>query len=103
MNRRVKCSSHFGGVMTAQLTEGSLKPHPMLANCSADFLNHLEEFATNVEFAPGEVILHEGDYADRFYLICEGKVRIESGVNEASGIGIQTLGPGDLLGWSWMF
>jgi CRP/FNR family transcriptional regulator, cyclic AMP receptor protein len=89
--------------MTAQLTEGCLKPHPFLENCSADFLNHLEEFATNVEFAPGQIILHENDYADRFYLICEGKIALESGSNEERQVLIQTFGPGDILGCSWLF
>ncbi len=89
--------------MTAQLTEGCLKPHPFLENCSPGFLNHLEEFATEVKFQPGQIIFHEADYADRFYLICEGKIALESGSNGAPGFTIQTLGPGDLLGWSWLF
>ena len=89
--------------MTAQLTEGCLKPHPFLENCSPDFLNHLEEVAKEVEFAPGEIIFHESDYADRFYLICEGKICLETGSPGAPAITIQLLGPGDLLGWSWLF
>jgi CRP/FNR family transcriptional regulator, cyclic AMP receptor protein len=89
--------------MTAQLTEGCLKPHPFLENCSPDFLNHLEEFATDVEFAPGQIILHENDYADRFYLICEGKIALESDSTGDRTIAIQTLGSGDILGSSWLF
>ena len=89
--------------MTAQLTEGCLKPHPFLENSSPEFLNHLEEFATNVEFAPGQIILHENDSADRFYLICEGKIALESHLNGERRIPIQTLGPGDILGCSWLF
>jgi CRP-like cAMP-binding protein len=89
--------------MTALLTEGCLKAHPFLEGCSCDFLNHLEEFARDVDFKEGETILHEGEYADRFYLICEGRVSLESDSNGAPGINIQTLGPGDVLGWSWMY
>jgi len=89
--------------MTAQLTEGCLKPHPFLENCSPDFLNHLEEFATDVQFGPGEIVLHENDYADRFYLISEGQIALESGSNRTAGIPLQTLGPGDILGCSWLF
>ena len=89
--------------MTALLTEGCVKTHPFLDDCTPEFLNHLEEFATEVEFVQGEVILSEGDYADRFYLICEGKVALESRINGKPGITLQILGPGDVLGWSWLY
>jgi CRP/FNR family cyclic AMP-dependent transcriptional regulator len=90
-------------LMTALLTQGCLKPHLFLDHCTDDFLNHLEGFATEVNFAAGETILREGDYADRFYLICEGRVALESGSNGQPGIALQVLGPGDVLGWSWLF
>jgi CRP/FNR family transcriptional regulator, cyclic AMP receptor protein len=89
--------------MTALLTEGCLKPHPFLQGCTTEFLNHLEEFVTEVNFAEGETILREGQYADRFYLICEGKVSVECGCNGRRGVTIQILGPGDSLGWSWLY
>ena len=89
--------------MTALLTEGCLKPHPFLNGCSSEFLNHLEEVAREVNFAEGDIILREGHYADRFYLICEGTVCLESGSNGSPGIVIQTVGPGDVLGWSWLY
>ena len=89
--------------MTALLTEGCLKAHPFLEGCSSNFLNHLEEFARDVDFNEGDTILREGDYADRFYLICTGTVSLESATNGSPGINIQSLGPGDVLGWSWMY
>jgi CRP/FNR family transcriptional regulator, cyclic AMP receptor protein len=89
--------------MTALLTEGCLKPHPFLDGCSREFLNHLEEFSMEATFAPGEIILREGDYADRFYLICQGKVALETGTNGNPRITLQILGPGELLGWSWLY
>lgn len=89
--------------MTALLTQGCVRPHPFFEDCSTEFLNHLEEFATDVTFAPGETILREGEYADRFYLICEGKVALESSCNGKGKTCIQELGAGDLLGWSWLY
>ena len=89
--------------MRALLTEGCLKTHRFLDNCTPEFLNHLEEFAREVTFAEGQTILREGQYADRFYLICEGKIQIEAGSNRKPLVAIQTLGAGDLLGWSWLF
>ena len=89
--------------MTTLITEGRLKPHPFLANCTPEFLNHLEEFATEAKFEKNQTIFSEGEYADRFYLICEGRIRLESGSNGKPKITIQILGPGEVLGWSWLY
>lgn len=55
------------------------------------------------EFMAGDVILNEGDSANRFYLILEGKVDLESLEMGTGAVQIQTLGKGDVLGWSWLF
>jgi len=89
--------------MTALLTEGCLKKHPFLNGCSCEFLNQLDEFAHEVRFEQGEMILVEGDYADRCYLIGAGKVQLSAGANGDSSVPIQVLGPGDVLGWSWLY
>lgn len=89
--------------MPALLTEGCLKTHPFLCDCNVDFLNHLEEFSKSVSFEPGQLILKEGGYADRFYLICEGRVQLELTVNGGVPAVVQILGPGDVLGWSWLY
>lgn len=56
-----------------------------------------------MQFAPGQVIFQEGSPANRFYLILEGKVGLETALEERGIIPIQTLGPGDDVGWSWLF
>lgn len=88
--------------MPALLTEGCLKHHSLLEDCSEEFLNHLEEFSAEVSFEAGERIFNEGEYADRFYLICQGAIQLEA-VHEGDRLPIHVLGPGDVLGWSWLF
>lgn len=88
--------------MPALLTEGGLTQHPLLHGCSEAFLNRLEEFASAASFEVGQQILAEGGYADRFYLIIEGAVLLEGDV-DGEQLPIQMLGPGDVLGWSWLF
>jgi CRP/FNR family transcriptional regulator, cyclic AMP receptor protein len=57
-----------------------------------------------VEIAAGEVIFREGDNANRFYLIHDGEVVLESTEHPERGATfIETIGGGDVLGWSWMF
>jgi CRP-like cAMP-binding protein len=54
-------------------------------------------------FKKGETILQEGDFANRFYLIESGKVVLQSVASFGEPVVIETIGAGDLLGWSWMF
>ncbi len=52
-------------------------------------------------FPAGELIFHAGETANRFYLIESGRVLLESG--DDTPVVIDTIGAGDLLGWSWIF
>ena len=55
------------------------------------------------KFKPGELIFREGDPANRFYLILEGKVSLESHARETGVTPIQCVEDGEVLGWSWLF
>lgn len=68
-------------------------------------LERLTVDALEVQFDPGQQIFREGGPANRFFLILEGSVALESEAEVEGGgmIPIQTLGPGDDLGWSWLF
>lgn len=85
----------------------SLKPtvndHPFLRSLSPAYLEILTECAEEKTFTEGEVIFREGDIADRFYLIQEGKVALESRLSPQVGLAVQDLGAHDVLGWSWLF
>jgi CRP-like cAMP-binding protein len=63
----------------------------------------LADSAMEMQFKTGQSILDEGSPANRFYLILEGKVSLETEVRERGRLLIRTLGPGDDLGWSWLF
>jgi CRP-like cAMP-binding protein len=66
-------------------------------------LQLLTESAMEMRFESGQSILQEGSAANRFYLILEGKVALESEMKGRGAFSIETLGPGDDLGWSWLF
>jgi CRP/FNR family transcriptional regulator, cyclic AMP receptor protein len=53
-------------------------------------------------FYPGERLLSEGDPADEFFLIRRGAVAIETEVPGRGTVTLETLGPGEILGWSWL-
>ena len=78
--------------------------HPFLAGMGRSQLALLIDCAAAADFDAGEVILREGDLANRFYLIESGKVVLESGEEFGEPVVVVgTTGAGDLLGWSWMF
>lgn len=77
--------------------------HPFLAGMKHDQLVYLTDCAMPVQFKKGEVIFREGELANRFYLIETGKVILESNGGMSDPVIIDTIGAGDLLGWSWMF
>ena len=77
--------------------------HPFLAGLNPSQLALLTDCAIPVHFKKGQTILREGEMANRFYLIESGRVVLESGEGFGEPVIIETIGAGDLLGWSWMF
>lgn len=77
--------------------------HPFLVGMNRKQLALLTDCAMVVQFKKGQVIFREGDVANRFYLIETGKVILESSGRSGDPVVIDTIGAGDLLGWSWMF
>src|SRR5277367_4665333 len=76
---------------------------PFFKELSASHLQLLTKSAMKMQFEPGRQIFHEGEPSNRFYLILEGKVEVESESKEGDQASLGILGPGDGLGWSWLF
>lgn len=62
----------------------------------------IRSLAMKVHYNPDEMIFREGDPANRFFIILKGYVSLEVRCGEGT-IPIRTLGPGDDLGWAWLF
>jgi CRP-like cAMP-binding protein len=77
--------------------------HPFLAGMTRPQLTLLTDCAMAAHFKKGQTILREGEFANRCYLIETGKVVLESMGSFGEPLMIETIGAGDLLGWSWMF
>jgi len=77
--------------------------HPFLAGMNHRQLALLTDCAGARHFKAKQTILREGEFANGFYLIETGNVALESEAGLGESIAIQTLGAGNLLGWSWMF
>jgi CRP-like cAMP-binding protein len=66
-------------------------------------LQLLAASALEMKFETGAIIFEEGSPANRFFLILTGRVQLSSEMEDRNVIPVQTLGPGDDLGWSWLF
>src|SRR5947207_2959185 len=87
--------------MGMKTLEPILSEHPFFEGLDSRYLPLIVSCASNVRFDAGEFIFREGEEANQFYLIREGKVAVE--VRDAgSEIPIQTLQEGEILGWSWL-
>jgi len=82
--------------------EKILKQHPFLRDLDDRYITLLTGCATNVAFKPNQFLFREGEQADYFYIIREGKIIIETYIPEKGSIAIQTRGKDDVTGWSWL-
>ena len=57
----------------------------------------------NVHFRAGEQIFRENDSADEFYLVRRGSASLDMYVPQHGPVTIESIGPGELLGVSWLF
>ena len=80
-----------------------IEAHPFMQGLGLSHAATLAECAMKTEFASGQLIFREGDIANRFYVILEGKVALQARSQGASPVLIETIGPGEVLGWSWLF
>ena len=76
--------------------------HSMFEDFSDEHKELIAGCASNARFNPGELLLAEGQPADKFYLIRYGKVAIEVYSPAQGRITIHTYDEGDIVGWSWI-
>ncbi|MGH8094287.1 MAG: Crp/Fnr family transcriptional regulator [Chthoniobacterales bacterium] len=82
--------------------EKSLAAHRFVLGMSSQDVGLLADCAVMVSYPQGAVIFHEGEDADRLFLIEDGTVSLESTVG-SEPIVTETVGAGELLGLSWLF
>jgi CRP-like cAMP-binding protein len=79
-----------------------LRQHPFLADLSDQHMQTLIGCASNVRFEDGSYLIREGQIADKFFLLRTGRVALEIDLSERGSLRIQTIGAGEVLGWSWL-
>ena len=82
--------------------EPILAVHPFFKGLDERYLKLVVGCAANVRFEAGQFIARTDEEAVHFYLINHGQVAIEIFAPGRGAITIQTLGEGDIFGWSWI-
>lgn len=81
--KRLGVSSFFGGL-------------------APEFRDFLAANAQARRLKEDEVVFRYGEPARRFYLVVDGHISVEVAAIEGPALQLQDLGPGMVLGWSWV-
>ena len=81
-----------------------IREHFCFKGLDNNYLDMIINKASEVSFDTGDLIFGENEKADKFYIIKEGIVALETTLApDRDPITIQMLGEGDVLGWGWLF
>jgi CRP/FNR family transcriptional regulator, cyclic AMP receptor protein len=80
-----------------------LSSQPFLAGLTPAQLDKLSYWTRKSTFHAGTRLFEEGQRADRFWLLREGHVTLDTHVPGHGTAIVETLGPHAVLGWSWLF
>jgi len=75
----------------------------MTAAMPVEYRERLMHIAREVSFPEGTRLFEEGRHADRFWIVRTGTVSLDLHVPGRRGPVIESLGRGELVGWSWHF
>lgn len=79
-----------------------IREHPFFQGLDESSLALLEGCARNERHDAGTLVFHEGEKAERTYLIRSGQVNIEIHRPGREPCVVETLHEGEVLGWSWL-
>lgn len=83
--------------------EDLIAGHPFFKGLESPYVAFLAGCATNVRYSPGEFLFHEAEPANRFFLLRHGLVSLQIFMPGRGEVTIQTVGEGEVVGWSWLF
>jgi CRP-like cAMP-binding protein len=82
--------------------EEIIREHRFFQGLEERYIQLVVGCAKNARFPEGHVIFHEGDAANEFFFIRQGLVAVELSIPHRGPVTVQTVGEGEVLGWSWL-
>jgi CRP-like cAMP-binding protein len=84
------------------VAEDAMRVHPFAADLAATHLTRLAACARPRSFEAGDFLWRQGDLASDLYMICSGSISLQVSIPHQGSIEVDALGPGEVLGWSWL-
>lgn len=85
-----------------QTIDQYLPQHPFFAGLDQQVIALLAGCAVNTHFRRGDHLFREGDPADRFFVIRDGRVSIEVHTPAGPPVVVDSAHAEDVVGWSWL-
>ncbi|MET0342316.1 MAG: cyclic nucleotide-binding domain-containing protein [Polyangiales bacterium] len=79
-----------------------LTQHPSFDGLEPAQVSLIASHAQLTQFAPGQALFSRDGEAREFFIVREGTVTVGVPSIEGESLEIQTVGPGSMLGWSWL-
>lgn len=76
--------------------------HSFFRDLKPEYIQLLKGCATGAHFNAGSYVRREDEEASEFFLIVKGAVALEVYSPVKGAITVLTVGPGDIMGWSWL-
>ena len=80
----------------------TMSAQAFLAGLGPEHAVTMSDLGVPVGLLAGQRLFSEGGKADRFWLLVSGLVALDVHVPGRGRVPLETLGPGQLLGWSWL-
>lgn len=75
---------------------------PLFTDLDQEQLELIAGCGRNVIFGEGDRLFREGDAADVFFLVRRGVVALDTYVPNRGALTVDSVGPGEIAGWSWL-
>jgi len=72
---------------------------PFFAELTESQVGMLTENARYRRFKSGEYVFHDGNLANRIFMVVAGKIALETPGQDGQFVRLQTVGVGEILGW----
>ncbi len=88
--------------MTTQGVAETFAKHDFLKGLSKNARTTLAAGAQPFAFEAGDCLGKEGETSTNFYVIQKGHVQMQTYSPDHGAVAMQTVGPGEVVGWSWL-
>jgi CRP-like cAMP-binding protein len=82
------------------ITRATLKDMVMLGYLTDDMLDQLIPLTEMLQFDEKEIVFNQGEKADRFFFVQQGKVLLEQRISPTISITLSAINPRFSFGWS---